>query len=181
MGVGYAETSRGLAKGEERFTKALTYIKPTDLVVDLGCNDGSFTELLAGKSADAVGIDFPEVIERAKASRPNLRFMGAELSTVNFEPESLDAIVALGLIEHVPDDFGLLQRCRIWLKSGGRLILTTPLSPEKIIEEDSAHVRFYPPYSLLRLLIMAGFGVRDITIFHEVDEYMIIGEVPDGK
>lgn len=178
LGVGFGETSRALDKHEERFFKTLEYIKASDIVLDLGSNDGSFTQVLNSRSAGAVGVDFPEIAARSQAAYPHLKFIGEEISKLEFEDESFNAIVALGLVEHIVDDVTLFTKCRKWLKSEGRLLLTTPLSPEKIVEEDATHIRFYPPYSLLRLMELCGFKVTDIHIFREVDEYLIVGEVP---
>lgn len=171
---GYGETKRALT--QERFLKTLGMLRPHSRILDLGCNDGSFTQLLQDKGFETTGVDFLEVIQKAQKEHPKCDLIAANIEELDFPERSFDAVIALGLIEHVVGDFELLRKAFRWLTPNGQIFLSTPLSPEKICEENSAHIRFYPPYSLLRLLEVSGFKIFRIDIFREVDEYLIIGE-----
>ncbi|MDA1191399.1 MAG: class I SAM-dependent methyltransferase [Candidatus Poribacteria bacterium] len=51
------------------------YVRPDDVVLEVGCEWGTTTELIAEVGADVIGTDIsPECIERARESRPNIRF-----------------------------------------------------------------------------------------------------------
>ena len=178
---GYGETSRGLAAKRERYERVLaTQLPGKARVLDLGCNDGSFSKLLQEKGYEVTGVDFPEIIERAKRQHSDLDFIAHDIEELDFPDRSFDAIIALGLIEHILHDIALLEKAYNWLDTGGKIFLTTPLSPEKIVEEEAAHIRFYPPLSLSRLLELAGFTVINLEVFQKIDEYFIVGE-KNGK
>jgi hypothetical protein len=50
-------------------------VQPSDIVLELGCEWGATTVLLAKRCASVVGTDLsPVCIERARASHPELRF-----------------------------------------------------------------------------------------------------------
>ncbi len=178
---GYGETSRALAAKRERYDRVLQAGLPGKArILDLGCNDGSFSKLLQEKGYEVTGVDFPEIIERAKRQHPDLDFIAHDIEELDFPERSFDAVIALGLIEHILHDIELLEKAYKWLDIGGRIFLTTPLSPEKIVEDEAAHIRFYPPLSLSRLLELAGFTVINLEIFQKIDEYFIMGE-KNGK
>jgi len=176
---GYGETKRALT--QERFIKTLGMLRPHSRVLDLGCNDGSFTQLLQDKGFEVTGADFGEIIQKAQEEHPKCHFIATNIDSVDFLEKSFDAVIALGLIEHLVGDIEFMRKAYRWLTPNGRIFLSTPLSPEKICEEDSTHIRFYPPYSLLRLLEVCEFKISRIDIFREVDEYLIIGEKAGEK
>lgn len=177
--IGYGETKRALA--QERFIKTLSVLRPHSHILDLGCNDGSFTQLLQDAGFEVTGVDFGEIIQRAQIEHPKCDLLAADIEDLDFPEKSFDAVIALGLIEHLVGDIEFVRKAYRWLTPNGQIFLSTPLSPEKICEENSAHIRFYPPYSLLRLLEVSGFKISRIDIFREVDEYLIIGEKAGEK
>lgn len=52
-----------------------------------------------------------------------------DLCALSFADASLDAIVSLDVLEHVPDYARALRECRRCLKPGGRLMLSVPFLP----------------------------------------------------
>lgn len=51
------------------------YVKPTDIVLELGCEWGTTTEVLAAHSAEVIGTDVSsECIQRARQIHPHLCF-----------------------------------------------------------------------------------------------------------
>jgi 2-polyprenyl-3-methyl-5-hydroxy-6-metoxy-1,4-benzoquinol methylase len=159
----------------------MTQLPARARVLDLGCNDGSFCQLLQSNGYEITGVDFPEIIERARKSHPEIDFIGHDIEELDFPERTFDAIIAFGLIEHIFHDFELLEKAYKWLDVGGKIFLTTPLSPEKIVEQEAAHIRFYPPVSLSRLLELAGFTVINLEVFQKIDEYFIVGEKNGAK
>ncbi len=109
----------------QRIAKALPFVEPGASVVDIGCNDGAFFAAARDRVKSGIGIDL---------QRPDSWVGGPyELRIGDFPDvihphESFDAIVALAVAEHVPQD-GLEAWAKAipdMLRPGGRLIITTP-------------------------------------------------------
>ncbi len=103
-------------------------VMPASRVVDLGCGCGvPMARALAERGHRVVGVDFSDVqIERARRLVPGAVFVCEDLTNVRFEPGSLDAVVFLYAIIHVPvvEHPALLERVGTWLRPGGVLLLT---------------------------------------------------------
>ena len=61
---------------------------------------------------------------------PGARFLHADLTEVQFDPSSFDAVVAFYVFGHVPrEELGpLLARIAVWLRPGGYLLATFGVS-----------------------------------------------------
>jgi 2-polyprenyl-3-methyl-5-hydroxy-6-metoxy-1,4-benzoquinol methylase len=102
-------------------------IKPGKLL-DVGCGNGVFLHRLHGLGWSVTGIDFdPKAIENCKKLYgADLTFINTDLLGARFPDNSFDAVTMSHVIEHVPDPVGLLIETRRILKTGGRLVITTP-------------------------------------------------------
>lgn len=79
---------------------------------------------LAAKAAKILGVDIlPEAVEVLQKQGYNVRLQNVIESPL---AEQFDLIVAGEVIEHLGYPEGLLHAARKMLKSGGRLVLTTP-------------------------------------------------------
>lgn len=150
----------------------LAHLAAGDRVLDLGCGVGDFTALLVEHGYAAVGCDVSEeALRRARARFPGAEFAqsGEELPLAD---ASFDVVWAGEVLEHVQDCLGLLAEVQRVLRSGGRLLLTTPdhgamrrlragLSRrafERMLDPRSDHVRFFTAGSLRDTLDAAEFG-----------------------
>ena len=91
-------------------------------VLELGCGAGDpCTRLLAARF-DVTGVDLSaEQLARARRNVPSARFVQADLTTLELEPASWDAVAAFYVLNHVPRDLlpGLLARIAVSLVPGG--------------------------------------------------------------
>lgn len=124
------------AKFELRWNSALEHLAPApdDTVLELGCAAGEHTLQLAPMVARAIGLDFsPDAIRlaRAQADRtasPALFVEGDVADLGAFADASIDKVLALDLVEHIPDPVLARMVGEVWrvLKPGGRLVVYTP-------------------------------------------------------
>lgn len=104
------------------------YIKPKDRVLDVGCGNGRFYELVCKKKAKYWGIDTSEkMIELAKRKYPRAKFFVSEPFSFPFGKNFFDKIYCLSVIHHIPSKefrIRLLKEIKRVMKPGSLLILT---------------------------------------------------------
>jgi SAM-dependent methyltransferase len=162
---------------ERRRALLLAEVTRGDRVLDLGCGAGRFLAALRDAGADAVGVELAEAaLERARRNVP-----GAELhrlapdGAIPLEDGGVDLVWCSEVLEHVPDTAGLLSEARRVLRTGGRLLVTTPSHdlPRRALialgrfdahfDPLGQHVRFYSRRSLARVLDAFAFEAVHIT------------------
>jgi SAM-dependent methyltransferase len=82
-----------------------------------------------------------------------------------FPDASFDAVLAFEVVEHVEDDTGLIDEVARVSRSGGMLILSTPVHPSMWSPLDDAcgHVRRDEPEVLFEKVRAAGFEIGGYT------------------
>ncbi|HHS97027.1 MAG TPA: class I SAM-dependent methyltransferase [Chloroflexi bacterium] len=137
-------------------------------VLDIGCGEGQFLELLGAEGIDAQGLDIdPGMVERCR--QKGLDVVEADL--FDYLPrhrETFDGIFCSNLIEHLSAEEAV-QFVRLAfdaLQEGGVFLIATPNPASLIVHlhefwRDATHVRPYARHLLEFLLFQAGF--REIT------------------
>jgi SAM-dependent methyltransferase len=108
----------------ERFAEA---VPAGGSVVDLGCGAGSEQTRWLASRYRLTGVDVSEgQLERARALVPDARFIQADMTLVEFDAASLDGVMAMHSIDHVPRDLhaNLFERIARWLRPGGHFVGT---------------------------------------------------------
>jgi cyclopropane fatty-acyl-phospholipid synthase-like methyltransferase len=148
-------------------------------VVELGCGNGTMETQLLAERFRLTGVDLSaEQLRRARARVLRAAFVHADFAEIEFESQSVDAVVAFYSFNHVPRDrlAELFARIRSWLVEGGLFMaaLGAQDTPDWVGEWLGAQMFFssYPPETNSRLLAEAGFTL-------ERDEVVTIAE-PEG-
>ena len=83
--------------------KFISFLKPNDLVFDVGCGGGTKSKYLINKGLKVFGIDFSEkMIEIAKREAPEAKFLAMDVKDlVNLDRE-FDGILAQAILLHIP-------------------------------------------------------------------------------
>jgi len=148
-------------------------IAPGERALDLGCGEGTFTELLAHAGADVVGADVAEAaLARARAARPELAFDLVPIDgPLPYEDSTFALVWASEVIEHVADTARWFAAVRRVIAPGGRLLLTTPAhgrvgmalrGVERYSEPLGDHLHLYTRRSLVEVL--SDFGFSEIEV-----------------
>jgi 2-polyprenyl-3-methyl-5-hydroxy-6-metoxy-1,4-benzoquinol methylase len=144
------------------------HVAAGEKVLDVGCGEGRFAAELTREGAAVVGVDVAEEpLRRARELHPqlDLRVVDGE-GPWDIPDASFDVVWAGEVIEHVLDTARWLSEVRRVLRSGGRLLLSTPahgrlamlrlaLSRRALAEHfdpRGEHLRFYSRDSLRELL-----------------------------
>jgi SAM-dependent methyltransferase len=115
-----------------RYSLAAEYVRPGDRVLDCACGLGYGTAVLAALSrgGDFLGMDLdPETAEYAQLNYgvPGLRYAAGDVALLEgVEDSSIDLIVSMETLEHVPDWEAALAAFRRVLKPDGRIICSVP-------------------------------------------------------
>jgi SAM-dependent methyltransferase len=134
-------------------------------VVDLGCGEGNFVELLREHGIHAIGVDSdPRCCEAARARGIEVVHQDALEYLEGLEPESIDGVFAAHLVEHLPYEtvIEMLRLAHRALKPGGVIVLTTPnvrglFAHLEMFYIHFGHVTFYHPRLLGFFLEFVGF------------------------
>ena len=144
-------------------------------VLDLGCGNGSFSNLIAQNGYEAVGIEESEQgIAIARDNFPSCEFMQASIYDLPFAhlQHSFDVVIAVEVIEHLFYPKELVKASRKCLKPGGQLILTTPyhgylknlalalsgkMDKHFSVLWDGGHIKFFSVKTLTTLLETEGY------------------------
>lgn len=140
-------------------------------VLDAGCGEGYGTALLGTVAAEVVGMDLaPEVIAHARTAYANVRFLVGDLTALPLPDASVDAVVNLQVIEHLPDSGRFLDEVARVLVPGGRFWCATPnrltFTPGSDVPVNPFHVREFAPEELLAELRPRFASVRLLGVHH---------------
>jgi cyclopropane fatty-acyl-phospholipid synthase-like methyltransferase len=118
----------------------LVLLPPGSDVLELGCGNGEPVARALAAQHRYVGVDLSRAqLDRARALVPEATFLRADYTKLERDPASVDAVVALFTITHIPreEHRPLLDRIGSWLCPGG-LFLATLGSRDNVgtIQED---------------------------------------------
>lgn len=127
-------------------------------MVDLGAGRGTFAEALRGCGLEINCVEpDPEnqVVLREKG-------FGVTAGLEEHAPESCDYVYTLNVLEHVPDDDGLVRAAFSRLGSGGRFFVFVPAFPIlwSRLDDHVEHQRRYRRAPMVAMLRRTGFVVE---------------------
>lgn len=135
--------------------------QPGERILDIGCGDGFYTELIARKGAEVTGIDVRQkVLARARhrSSSQQLVFMEMNAEELNFPESYFDKVISLCVIEHLQKDEEALRLIARSLKPGGKLFLSADSlsNPGLKAGERESHQRRYRVKQFYNLEVVAS-------------------------
>jgi cyclopropane fatty-acyl-phospholipid synthase-like methyltransferase len=135
-------------------------------ILELGCGAGvPDTRVLAARFR-VTGVDIsPEQIRRARTNVPDAEFLVGDITALDLQPASYDAVASFYAFNHIPRELlaGLLADIHSWLKPGGLLLTVFATSDtESWTGEWLGTTMFFSsftPDTNRRLLADAGFQI----------------------
>ncbi len=101
-------------------------------IADVGCSTGYLLEDLRERYREAslIGIDLVAAgLRTAHESLPEVRLLHADACALPLAGGTVDAVVSVNLLEHVPDDEQALREIARILRPGGRAVIVVPAGP----------------------------------------------------
>jgi SAM-dependent methyltransferase len=122
----YAGRFRKSSVRDKKLAELVEAVPCGGAVLDLGCGDGVPTaESLVLHGCHVIGVDASRAqIERARRNVPGAHFVLADMTSMQFAPETFDAVAAFYSITHVPssEHEPLIRNIASWLRPGGLFI-----------------------------------------------------------
>ena len=153
-------SKRGRAWREIKFLFE-DYLKEGDKILDLGCGNGRFYEVVKNKKVDYYGIDNSEtLIKIAKTKYPEANFQVGDALNLPFSDNFFDKVYSIAVFHHIPSKkfrLQFLNEAKRVLKPGGLFLLTVwdLLAIKKIR-------RLFLKYTFLKLIGLSKLDFRDI-------------------
>jgi SAM-dependent methyltransferase len=145
------------------------FVPSNTLLLDVGCGDGSFSQLLG--VVKYVGIDINrQVIKRAKSRSVDVVL--ASCDCLPFKNEVFDICSMIEVIEHLFFPEKTVRETHRVLKRSGKLLLATPnfvnfidrinvlIGTHPIAGTEHLHIRFFTWKTLNLLLLRCGFKLE---------------------
>lgn len=165
--------NRDIFKSQKYLDKLNEYLKADSQILDMGCGAGiPIDDYLAGLGHNVTGVDISErQIELAKINVPKATYYVSDMSEMNFQPNSLDAVVSFYAIFHLPKEehLDLFKKVHALLRDEGIFLATLGYEEWEGSEEFhgvTMHWSHYGKDKNLALVKQAGFDV----VQAEVDE-----------
>jgi SAM-dependent methyltransferase len=146
--------------------KYVSYFKKGGLVLDVGCGEGVFLQLLQDSGVNGVGIDSSDEMIQICIQNGLRAEKGDIIRFLDSKHEEFDGIFCSHVIEHFSAEkvIALITSAYKALKTDGILIVITPNFRDlEVISElfwlDITHVRPYPLPLLRELFKFQGFEI----------------------
>jgi SAM-dependent methyltransferase len=142
--------------------KLATHIRPSDVVLDFGCGDGSVLKSLTCRQR--LGVDVNSVARQAAERNGIICFDTLD----GIGPTSVDVAISHHSLEHVPSPLLTLREIQSKLKPGGRLLIVVPIDDWRVQRaydptDINHHLYTWTPNLLGHLLYEAGFDTKTLS------------------
>jgi 2-polyprenyl-3-methyl-5-hydroxy-6-metoxy-1,4-benzoquinol methylase len=136
-------------------------VQPGEKVLDIGCGDGTFLDLVRDRGAHGIGIELdPAKVAHCRAN--GLTVLQGRVQDLTWGES--DFVSMIQIIEHLTptDALEILDRACQSLSDEGRLFIVTPNFANPFVAHsnfwlDVTHVRPYPPALLTQMAYALGF------------------------
>lgn len=184
-----------LAERNLHWLKALLkYRLPPAKIMELGCGNGSFVALLQKTGFEVFGVEMsPWVVSYAKQTF-DIQVERGPFESLTLAPQTLDVIVLMDVLEHLPDPLLTMSRCIDALKPDGLMLIQTPefkigskydellASGNPFLEQlkSDEHIYLFSQQSVKEIMGRLGCGEVSFlpAIFDHYDMFLAVSKKP---
>lgn len=147
--------NKSIAYGEHlaRY-KSVCEIVKNKVVLDIACGTGYGTQMIADSAKHVYGVDVSgEAVEYAKVNYPHVKvtYKQGDARKIPLDDASVDVVVSLETIEHIPDPEEFVKEVKRVLKKGGQFVVSTP-NDDEFTDGNIYHVHEFDFKELNRLM-----------------------------
>jgi len=150
-------------------------------ILDIGCADGNLTGKIKSEfpKAKVTGVDmYEKSLDFARKNHPNIEFISADARKLPFKNGQFDVIVAVEVLEHIPQNERAVREVYRCLAKNGRFIVVQDTdnflfnfiwffwTKWKGKVWDNSHISCMKPNGLAALLRKNGFKIEKKQFSH---------------
>lgn len=113
----------------------LKYKLPLAKVLELGSSHGGFVAMLNWAGYEATGLELDSWVADFAKNTFEVPMLVGSIEKQNISNNSLDMIILMDVLEHLPDPVTTLRKCFDLLKEDGIIIVQTPKFPIKTCKD----------------------------------------------
>jgi len=167
---------------------------PPARTLELGCASGAFVALLAAAGYQASGLDLSPAVTAFARTTFGVPVLTGPLEVHELAPGTLDVVILMDVLEHLPDPLATLRRVAELLSPGGLVLVETPrhdparslgalqdgADPFLAQLEPREHRFLFSPASAAALLRAAGLGAHRLepAVFAQRDMCLVASAAP---
>ena len=155
------------------------YFKKNDLILEIGCGDGTISRWLSSKGFKIDALDIsPDAIKLAKHHNSSVNYFVGDIFNFKSKIEKYDVVYSLHVMEHIKNIDDSLQEIHRILKNDGKLVIRIPnsdsfeakIAGKKWFHYDEPyHVNHWGYGEFKDILVKNGF--KDISVNYKLVEY----------
>jgi len=127
-------------------------------ILDIGCGGMKIKHQLKLSKEEYIGLDYPATAEGWYRTRPDIFADGQRLP---IKPETINSVLLLNVLEHIPDPAACLTEIHRVLKAGGVCIIEVPfLYP---LHDEPLDFHRWTRHGLSQLCQRHGFEIVSLT------------------
>jgi 2-polyprenyl-3-methyl-5-hydroxy-6-metoxy-1,4-benzoquinol methylase len=172
----------------------LKYKRPPAKIMEIGCSHGSFVALMNQAGYDASGVELSPWVVNFGTMTFDIPISVGPLQNLKIPLNSLDVIVMMDILEHLPNPASMVGHCMSLLKPNGFLLIQTPqfkteMQYESLLENKSPfleqlksdeHLYLFSEHSVTKFFDQ--FGAKYIqfepAIFAQYDMFFVVSREP---
>ena len=153
-------------------------ISPDELILDIGCGEGQFSQFCAKHGARIIlaDVDSEQMLkaeQRVRSENPrSLQCLVTNANPIPLESDSVDKIIAMEVLEHVEDPNVFVAELFRVARPGAQILISVPGTASEQLQKSLApesyflhpnHIRIFQPNEIESLLSHHGFIVEQST------------------
>jgi ubiquinone/menaquinone biosynthesis C-methylase UbiE len=157
--------------------KLLNRLESGSSVLDLGCGSGDPADVEISKEHKVTGVDISQTqINLARQNVPTGHFLHGDAGSVEFPPNSFDAVISFYTLEHIPreEHKTILRRIYQWLRVGGFLLMSIEAGEFDDVMGQwlgvPMFISCFDPESMKQMVNEAGFELFETAIETQVEQ-----------
>lgn len=173
---GNAERIRGARRLDALIEK---YVPERGRLIEVGCGPGLLLSEMRKLGWKVQGLEISEYAARFARSELGIDVATASIEVSSISPASTEVVFMGDVLEHLADPLAALRSVRKWLVPGGIVVIAVPstlnlpsaqlgmsayrlLRRTKTLRIPPYHLFEYTPRTLCRMIVAAGFELREL-------------------